>query len=250
MGTVDSRTGTRIEPKDSYKFVRGVTATFKMMATSGNKPIDVDAGTSMTAQILQPAFLNTQTPAQGIIANLIGSKVPGTLFEYQFNWVVPTNLPPDDLYVIQYKGFLSGVEYVFGDEFFTISVTPETLGTYDYGYCTIQDIRLTKTNIDSYFPQSLANDIERRNDAIQFQIKVATDKLREELNLAQARGFSANYRLFAIYFVIWSILNNAYGEDGSAVSIERLDHYEKLWKDILAQEKRKGIGMGIPYGRG
>lgn len=247
---IDSRNGTRTEPKDSYKFIRGTTGTFKMTATSGNKPIDVDAGTVMTAQILQPAFLNTQSPAQGIIANLIGSKVSGTQFEYQFNWVIPTNLPPDDLYVIQYKGFLSGVEYVLGDEFFTISVTPETIGTYDYGYCTVQDVRLTKTNIDSYFPQALADSIDKRNEAIQFHIKMGTDKIREELNLAQARGFSANYRLFAIYFTIWSILNNAYGEDGSAVSLERLDHYEKLWKDILAQEKRKGIGMGIPYGRG
>jgi hypothetical protein len=247
---VDSRVGTRTTPKDAYKFIRGTTATFKMTATNGNLPIDVDAGTAMTAQILQPAFLNILQPVQGIIANIIGYKVPGTVAEYEFNWVVPTNLPPDDLYVIQYKGFLSGVEYVFGDEFFTISVTPETLGTFDYGYCTVQDVRLTKPNIDSYFPKIYANDLDKRNELILFHIKIATDTLREELNLAQARGFSANYRLFAIYYAIHSIMNSAYGEDGSSVSIERLDHYKELWTRILAQEKRKGIGMGILYGRG
>jgi len=248
--SIDSRTGTRTEPKDSYRFLRGTTATFKRTATSGNNPIDVDAGTVMIAQILQPSFLNTAAPTQGIIANLMGIKVAGTVGEYQFNWVVPTNLPPDDLYVIQYKGFLSGVEYVFGDEFFTISVTPETIGTLENGYCTVQDVRLMKNNIDSYFPQSIASDIGKRNEIIQFHIRNATDKLREELNLAQARGFSANYRLFTIYHTIWSLLNNAYGEDGSAVSIERLDHYEKLWQKILDKEIRKGIGQGIPYGRG
>jgi hypothetical protein len=247
---VDSRQGTRTTPKDAYKFLRGTTANFRITTTSGNMPIDVDAGTVPIANILQPAFLNTQTPVQGIIANVMGSKVPGTQFEYEFNWVVPTNLPPDDLYVIQYKVFLGGVEYVAGDEFFTISVTPETLGTYDYGYCTVQDVRLMKANIDSYFPQVVATDINRRNEMILFHIKTGTDFLREQLNLAQARGFSANYRLFTIYYAIWSIMNNSYGEDGSSVSIERLDHYAKIWGDILAQEKRKGIGQGISYGRG
>jgi hypothetical protein len=247
---VNSQQGTRTTPKDAYRFVRGTTARFKMTVTSGNMPVDVDAGTALMANILQPAFLNIQAPTQGIIANLIGKKVEGTQYEYEFNWVVPTNLPPDDLYVIQYKGFMSGVEYVFGDEFFTISVTPETLGTLDYGYCTVQDVRLTKNNIDSYFPESLANSVHKRDEVILFHIKNGTDFLREQLNLAQARGFSANYRLFTIYYAIWSIMMNAYGEDGSSVSIERLDHYKKLWDEILAQEKRKGIGMGIPYGRG
>jgi hypothetical protein len=245
-----SRVGSRTEPKDSYRFLRGTTANFRFTITSGNMPVDCDAGTVPIANILQPAFLNTQTPVQGIIANLMGSKVPGTQFEYEFNWVVPTNLPPDDLYVIQYKAFLGAVEYVVGDEFFTISVTPETIGTFDYGYCTVQDVRLMKANIDSYLPQTLANNLDARNEIIQFHIKNGTDRLREELNLAQARGFSANYRLFAIYYAVWSIMNSAYGEDGSSVSIERLDHFQGLWTKILEQEKRKGIGMGIPYGRG
>lgn len=248
--TIDSRQGTRTTPKDGYKFLRGATGNFRITATSGNKPIGPDAGTVPIANILQPAFLNTQTPVQGIIANIMGSPVQGTQFEYEFNWVIPTNLPPDDLYVIQYKYFLGGVEYVVGDEFFTISVTPETLSTYDYGYCTVQDVRLMKTNIDSYFPAVLASNLDKRNEAILFHIKTGTDYLREQLNLAQARGFSANYKLFAIYYAIWSIMNNSYGEDGSAVSIERLDHYQKIWQGILDQEKRKGIGMGIPYGRG
>lgn len=247
---IDSKLGTRTEPKDSYRFMRGVTASFKMTATSGNKPVDVDSGTVMIANILQPAYLNTNHPAQGIIANIMGVKVPGTQSEYEFNWVVPTDIIPGEQYIIQYQGFMGGVQYVFGDEFFTITVTPETLGTLDYGYCTVQDVRLMKSNIDSYFPKSLANDIDKRNEVIAFHVKTATDYLREQLNLAQARGFSANYRLFAIYYSIWSILNNAYGEDGSAVSIDRLDHYEKIWTKILESEKRRGLGQSISYGRG
>jgi len=146
---------------------------------------------------------------------------------------------------------IGSVLYEFGDEFFALTKTPGQLGIKSSFYATVDDVRQTKFNIDSYLPKHIAgqNDLLKRNNLIEYHLKNATHKLREELNLFKSRSMSENYRLFTVYHTIYSILLAARGEDGSSISDQNLVFYERAWKDILAQEKRESIGMGIPYGR-
>lgn len=248
---ISSVAGSRVEPKDSYVFVKGTTATFKQIFTSDGRPTQVDTLTNPTATILNPTWLNASgSPVPTVIATIQGTLVPGQEFEYQFVWDIPANLVPTDQYVISYQGYLGSMSYVFGDEFFCVSASAGMIGTAEAMYATVDDVRKKKFNIDTYIPEMFRKDLITRNQIIEEHIRDATQRLREELNLSQARGFSINYRLFCVYYTVWSILLAARGEDGSSVSSENINFWRSEWERILAVEKRRGVMQGIPVGRG
>lgn len=248
---ISSVAGTRTEPKDAYVFVRGTTAKFKIIFMNDGRRTDVDTNTIPEAKILQPAFLNEgNTPVPNVVASLVGTKVPGQDFEYEFSWDIPAGQVPLDNYIITYQGILGGQSFNFGDEFFTIARHAGMIGTMTNMYATVDDVRKKKFNIDTYLPEVFRNDLDSRNQLIEEHLADASERLREELNLSQARGNTANNRLFCVYYTVWTILLAARGEDGSAVSDQNLLFWRNEWERILAVEKRRGVMQGVPMGRG
>jgi hypothetical protein len=247
-GVISTVTGTRTEPMDSYKFVRGTTATFKQTYTSGDKPIKVDTGTKPVLKIIAPRFVGSDEPT--ILATIEGELVAGQEFEYFWTWDIPVSQLPLDNYSLQYQGRLGGVDYIWGSEFFTVLASPDTINIKNSFYATVDDVRKKKFNIDSYLPSCYADDLTSRNNLIEDHLRDASLRLREELNLSQSRGNSENYRLFAIYYTVWSIMLASRGEDGSSISDQNLIYWRSEWERILAQEKREGQYQGVPLGRG
>ena len=96
--------GTRVEPVDSYFFVRGTTATFKITFVNEGLPVTLDSGSLPVAQVLEPLFLGTGNVTPNVLATLTGSLVPGQQFEYQFVWDIPRTIVPVDGYIISYQG--------------------------------------------------------------------------------------------------------------------------------------------------
>lgn len=248
---ISSVAGTRTEPKDSYVFIRGTTARFKIIFMTDGRPVQVDTATTPQLKILQPAFLNEgNTPVPNVIATLNGSLVPGQDFEYEFTWDIPSNQHPLDNYIASFYGILGGQNFNFGDEFFTITATVGIIGTQTPMYATVDDVRKKKFNIDTYLPEAYRKDLDSRNQLIEEHLRDASERLREELNLNQARGNTANNRLFCVYYTVWTILLASRGEDGSSVSDQNLMFWRQEWERILAVEKRRGVFQGIPVGRG
>ncbi len=252
MSTVISPvSGTRTEPKDGYSFVKGTTATFKTTFTNNGQKTKVDTLTVPTARILNPKFLSgSGSPVPEVLATLTGALVPGQEFEYQFTWDIPAGITPSDEYVISYTGILGSITYNFGDEFFQIAPHAGQIGTLEPAYATVDDVRRKKFNIDDFLPDIYRKDLGKRNQLIEDHLRDASHRLREELNLSKARSYSENYRLFVIYYTIWSLLLAARGEDGSAVSDQNIMFWRQEWERIMAQEKREGVMQGIPLGRG
>lgn len=243
--------GTRTEPKDSYSFVRGTTATFKTIFTSDGAPTTADSSTIPTATILKPIFLTSgNIPVPETVVVLPGTLVPGQQFEYQFIWDIPVETIPVDEYIVSYQAQVGGILNVFGDEFFTVTAAPGMIGLKIPSYATVTDVRQKKFNIDDYLPKAIAQDLIARNNLIEAHLRDATTKLREELNLNKSRGMSENYRLFCVYYSIWSILLASRGEDGSSVSDQNIMFWRNEWMNILAQEKRESVLQGVPLGRG
>lgn len=248
---ISSVAGTRTEPKDSYTFVRNTSATFKIIFENEGKPTTVDAATTPKALVFKPLFLTDgQTVVPQIIATLDGALTPGQEFEYSFTWNIPGDTVPSDEYVISYQATLGGNQYNFGDEFFTVTAFAGSIGTRQPSYATIDDVRKKKFNIDDYLPKLMAKDLDARNNLINDHLVDAASRLREELNLHKARSNSENYRLFCVYYTVWTILLASRGEDGSSVSSENINFWRSEWERILAQEKREGVFQGIPVGRG
>lgn len=244
-------TGTRIEPIDSYTFVKGTTATFKMTFTNNGIPTKMDVSTIPVARVLEPMFLNKSgSTVPQVLAILDGSLVPGQEFEYQFTWNVPANMTPLDEYVVSYSGILGGMTYNFGDEYFTIIASAGAIGLKSISYATVSDVRMMKFNIDDYLPETIRKDLTARNNIIEFHLRNATTKLREELNLHRSRSNSENYKLFTVFYTIWTILLASRGEDGSSVSDQNLSYWRSEWAKILEQEKRRSVAQGVPLGRG
>lgn len=244
--------GTRIEPVDSYVFIRGTTATYKITFVSDGVPTVVDVGSVPSAYIMMPRFLSqADSPIPQIIATLQGSLVPGQQFEYQFLWNIPVSQDPLDEYIISYSGQIGGIIQNFGDEFFTITASPGMLGLQQPFFATVDDVRQKKFNIDDYLPKIYAADVQARNNLITAHLKDATSRLREELTLNGQRGMTENRRLFVIYYTIYTLLLAARGEDGSSVSDQNIMFWRGEADRILAQEKRKhGYMNAIPIGRG
>ena len=248
---ISSVAGTRTEPKDGYVFIRGTTATFKIIFTNEGIPTVVDTATTPMALIFKPVFLNDgHTVVPQIIATLTGTLTVGQEFEYSFTWNIPADVTPNDEYIISYQGVLGGQQFNFGDEYFTIGSQAGSVGTKQPSYATIDDVRKKKFNIDDYLPKAFAKDIDTRNNLINDHLYDAAVRLREELNLHKSRSNSENYRLFCVYYTVWSILLASRGEDGSSVSSENINFWRAEWERILAQEKREGVFQGIPVGRG
>ena len=248
---ISSVAGTRTEPMDSYSFVRGSTATFKMIFTNNGIPVVVDTATQPKAMIFKAAFLNTNdAPLPQEVATVLGTLTVGQDFEYSFDWDIPANSISLDEYIITYSGLIGGINYEFGDEFFAITSAAGSIGLKIPSYATVDDIRRKKHNIDSFVPAVLRKDLTARNDYIDGHIHDATVKLREEMVLFKQRGNSENYRLFTIFYSIWSIMLSARGEDGSSVSDQNIMFWRNEWQRILQQEKREGGMQGIPLGRG
>ena len=225
--------------------------TFKIIITNDGVPVKPDTNTIPIAKILAPNFLsNADNPIPNLIATLEGSFVPGQEFEIEFTWDIPTNQAPLDNYIISYQARLGQQEFNFGDEFFTIITSAGSIGVKTPSYARVDDIRKKKFNIDDYLPIQFKKDLTIRNQLIEDHLRDGTIRLREELNLNKSRGNSANYRLFVIYYAVWSILLAARGEDGSAVADQNLLFWRSEWERILAQEKREGVFQGIPVGRG
>ena len=243
--------GTRVEPVDSYVFIRGTTGTFKTIFISDGLPTTADVGSVPSAYIMYPRFLsNADSPIPQIVATLQGTLVPGQQFEYQFIWDIPVSQDPLDEYIISYSIQIGGVIQNPGDEFFTITATAGMLGLNMPTYATVDDVRQMKFNIDDYLPKIYAQDLSTRNLLIQQHLRNSTTRLREELTLNKKRGMSENYRLFCIYYTIWSLMLASRGEDGSSVSDSNLMYYRHEWERILSQEKRQGGFQGLPVGRG
>lgn len=252
MAAVISPTaGTRTEPMDSYTFVRGTTCTFKTMYTNEGVPVTLDTDTDPKARIFMPAYSTTgNTPVPQMIATLIGTLVPGQLFEYQFTWDIPLNIQPSDQWIIRYEGTLGGITMDFGDEFFTLTAMPGQVGLRTPSYATVDDVRAIKFSIDDYLPKVYANDLTARNNLIEKHLRMATIKLREELAVFKARGNSENYKLFCCYYTVFTLLLAARGEDGSSISEQNVSSWKALAYDVLRQEKREGSFQGVPLGRG
>jgi len=249
-GVISPTAGTRIETKDGYTFLRGTTATFKIIFMDDGRPTVVDTGTEPTAQILEPSFLMDVQPFPVVLATLTGTLVPGQQYEYQFEWDIPGSQTPLDEYIITYSGILGGITQYFGDEYFTIKSGAGQIGIRDYGYATVSDVRVTKFNIDQFLPKAIRNDQQARDNMIQTHINNATTKLREELNLSKSRGNTENNRLFVVYYTIWSILLASRGEDGSSVSDQNITFWKGEWSRVLSQEKRESQLQSIGIGRG
>ncbi len=248
---ISSTAGTRVEPIDSYVFVRGTTNKFKLIFTNEGVPVKVDTGTKPLARILEPSFLNRSGSTVPLsIAEIEGELVTGQDYEYEFEWDIPADITPLDNYIVSYSGVLGGITYDFFDEYFTIAASAGVVGGKYPSYATVDDVRSMKFNIDDYLPKLYANDLSARNNLIEKHLRSATVKLREELSLFKQRGNSENYKLFCVYYTIWSILLASRGEDGSSVSDQNLMFWKGEWQQILNQEKREGVMQGVPLGRG
>src|SRR3990167_1784573 len=243
--------GTRIEPTDGYKFIKGTTAVFKVTYQNNGNPTKLDTGTDPIAKIFKPVFLNESgSPVPEVIITLTGSPVSGQEFEYEFTWDVPSNQTPLDDYIITYEGWLGGIYNNFGDEYFSIFAGPGQLSIRTPAFATVDDVRMKKFNIDDYLPVSIKNDLTSRNRVIENHLRDASNRLREELNLSKSRSNSENYRLFCIYYSIFTLMLASRGEDGSSISDSNLNFWRSECERILSQEKREGVLQGVPIGRG
>jgi hypothetical protein len=248
---ISSVAGTRTEPKDAYLFTKGTHAIFKTVFMSNGYPTVLDNNTFPVASVFQPHYLYTSNNAVPLpLVKINGTLVPGQEFEYMFEWDIPDGAIPADEYIIQYAGKLGNITLTFGDEFFTIVAGPGQVDVKMPSYATVDDVRMTKFNIDDYLPKIWAQDLAKRNMVIEYHIRQASIRLKEELCMFKARSNSENYRLFCIFYTIWSLMLAARGEDSSSVSDSNLATWKDEWNRVLSQEKREGVTQAIPLGRG
>lgn len=237
-----SANGTRIEPKDSYIFVLGSTAIFKATFTDTDKPVQVDTGTTPSAVIHQNG---------NVLETISGSLVTGQLYEYQFEWSVPSDADlKGTTYSVSYTGTLGGIEYNWGSEFFRLQAAPSNVKLKVQAYATVDELRQDKFNIDSYLPESLSKDKEARDHLLHQQLISASKWLNGQLNLRDFHSsYNDNLNQFTRYYAIWSILGQSLGEEGSAVSDRSLRFWEDKWKAVLKQIKMHSQLSNIPTGR-
>lgn len=239
---VPSTNGTRIEPKDTYKFVMNSVGVFKAAFYDTDKPIQVDAGTKPAAIIRRNGYQFDDA--------IEGQLVAGQTYEYQFSWTIPTNADIYSTWYIEYRGVLGGIEYVWGGEFFQVSPSPQNIKLKEPAYATVDQLRLDKFNIDSYLPQTLAQDKQARNEILHHYLVSASENLNGQLNLRDFHStYNNNFNQYVRQYAIWMILGQAQGEEGSAVSDRSLKHWEDRWKHTLKQIKMHSQLSNIPAGR-
>jgi len=237
-----SANGSRIEPKDSYKFVAGSKAIFKATFTDTDKPIQVDTGTAPKAAIYQDNIL---------VEQVTGALVLGQVYEYQFEWDIPADISTKGhTYQVLYSGFLGGTEYVWGNEYFEINLSPSNIKLKVQAYATVDELRMDKFNIDSYLPEDLSKDKAARDHLLHQQLVSASKWLNGQLNLRDFHSsYNDNFNQFTRYYAIWSILGQSMGEEGSAVSDRSLRFWEEKWRAVLKQIKMHSQLSNIPAGR-
>jgi hypothetical protein len=236
-----SANGSRIVPKDAYKFVAGSTAVFHAIFTDTDKPVQVDTGTKPTAVIYQ----------NGVAIEAIeGELAQGQLYEYEFKWNIPQGINIRTQFIVVYRGELGGVEYVWGQEYFVVTIAPQNIKLKQPGYATVDEVRQTYFGIDTFFPDSLKQDKQARDALIQQQIVTSSKELNGQLNLRDFHSvYNDNFNLYVRYHTVWSIMMSGMGADSSTASSALLDRYEKRWRDVLKQIKMHSQLSNIPTGR-
>ena len=237
-----SANGTRIEPKDSYIFVIGSTAIFKATFTDTDKPVQVDTGSTAKATIYQNG---------NVVETVVGALVSGQNYEYQFNWIVPSDIGLNSsTFSVTYTGFLGGTEYNWGYEFFRLQSGPSNVKLKVQAYATVDELRQDKFNIDSYLPENLSKDKAARDHLLHQQLVSASKWLNGQLNLRDFHSsYNDNFNQFVRFYALWSILGQSLGEEGSAVSDRSLRFWEDKWKAVLKQIKMHSQLSNIPAGR-
>lgn len=236
-----SALGSRTILKDSYRFISGTRAEFQAVFSDSDKPVSVDVGSTPRADIFADDVL---------IASLQGELSTGQLYEYSFFWDVPGDQDTRRVFRIQYRGHLSQVEYVWGHEFFKVTNSPSNIKLKTPTYATVDQLRLSKPNIDSYLPVSLRGNKPQRDIILQEFLSVSTKELNGQLNLRDFHySFNDNFNLYTRYHAIWSIMGSQMGEDGSSVSDKSLAFWEKKWTGVLKQIKMHSQLSNIPTGR-
>lgn len=239
--TSPSTTGSRITPKDSYVFIAGAMAEFQAMFTDTDKPIQVDSNTVPSAHIYRNGIL---------FESVNGQLTDGQVYEYSFFWDIPSDLDTRAQFMVEYRGLLGGVDYVWGQEFFVVNRSPQNIKLKQPAYATVEQIRLIKPNIDSYLPIDLKNDKAGRDALLHNYLVESSKELNGQLNLRDFHSsYNDNFNLYVKYHAVWSILGSQMGEDGSAVSEKSLNFWEKRWGKVLKQIKMHSQLSNIPAGR-
>jgi len=236
-----SASGSRVEPKDSYKFVIGNTAVFKMTFFDTDSPIKADTGTKPVAEISQNG---------NIICNIEGILGVNQSHEYVFEWLVPTYIAPSGVYTVAYKIRYGGSIFVAGSEFFKLKTHATNIKIKPQAYATVDELRQDKFNIDAYLPPDLKQDKIARDSLLQQQLVTSSKWLNGQLNLRDFHSvYNDNFNLFTRYYTVWSILGQSLGESGSAISDKTLKFWETKWKEVLKQIKMHSQLSNIPVGR-
>lgn len=236
-----SSNGSRVIPLNGYKFVLGERAEFQASFSNNDKPIQVDAGSKPRAIIYQD-----NVPVE----TLEGELTSGQTYEYSFFWDIPSDFNPRSLYQVKYMGYLGGIEYVWGDEYFDIQTSPSNIKMKRPAYATVDQLRMSKPNIDSYLPAQYKSNKQQRDNILQEYLATSSSELNGQLNLRDFHSFyNENFNLYVRYHAIWSILGSQLGEDGSAVGEKTLSFWEKRWKHVLKQIKMHSQLSHIPTGR-
>jgi len=243
---------TRTEPKDNLYGIMGGTITFGVICKAGGRIID-PASQKVYLDLYYPAYLTNGTLTS--IETDIEMTRQGT-GQYDYEWTVPDSMTISDEYIAIYKANFGGIitgevdaTVAFDDELFTIGQTSSpVMGVYP-PYATVADIRMLQFNIDSYLPDTYANNTTQRDAILYHHLERASDKLREEINLLQNRSNSSDRREYVCARAIFTIMLASRGQSGSAVTKELLDFWHDRAEEILAQLKREGLGQGTSFGR-
>lgn len=234
--------GTRTIPKNGYKFVAGSTAIFQAIFTDTDKPVKVDSGTKPSAKIYQDGQL---------IAEVEGNITAGQVYEYSFEWSIPSDLDILAEYRVLYQGYLGGLDLIWGDERFVIRSAPSNIKLKTPAYATVDELRRTHPYIDTYLPPELSEDRAARDTLLQGFLEDSSKELNGQLNLRDFHSVqNDNFNLYTRYHAIWSILVTSPSQDGAAVSEKVLNMWEKKWKHVLKQIKMHSQLSSIPFGRG
>jgi hypothetical protein len=253
----------RTAPKDRLTGIRGGSITFEVTVIVGGRRQD-PKNNEVFMDLYAPPYI---TPT-GTMVNI--QQIPMArvgLGQYRATWVVPTHAPqvaggfaliPTDEYIVTYRANFFGLLDAepdqlkqFDSELFTIQEMDGPVFGRFPAYATISDLRKTFFNIDEYLPEALDRaDVEGRNEILQWHLERATDKLHEEMNLAQIRASSSDRREYVAARAVYTIFLASRGQKGSAISEAMIKEWKERAEYVLAQIKREGIAQGIPLGRG
>lgn len=240
--SLNSSIGSRTIPKDRYKFTAGSTAIFQATFTDTDKPIRVDTGTHARAVIYQNDVVLTE---------ITGELTVGQNYEYQFDWNIPQDISLNRIYSIEYRGILSGIEYVWGREYFSVNNSPQNIKLKQPAYATVDEVRKLKQNIDAYLSPVIKDDKAARDSIIHEFLVDSSKELNGQLNLRDFHTvYNDNFNLYTKYHAIWSIIGSQMGENSATVSDRSLGFWEKKWKHTLKQIKMHSQLSAIPAGRG